>query len=280
MSASDRAEPNESPKPTALSETVEIVKTVVYALAIALFLRVLFFQPFTIPSESMEPALLRGDYIIVSKWAYGYSRHSIPFSPALFRGRLFGHAPERGDIIVFKLPRDPVNTDYVKRVIGLPGDRIQVRAGQVFINGVAVPRTPIGQVEDPGAPGSIVEQMRETLPNGRSFVTFDEGLRPADNTGVYVVPQNCYFMMGDNRDNSLDSRFNPGLGGRDDLGCHWTLPADAEIGFEAGVGFVPAENLVGRADLILLSWDGEASLFRPWTWFTHARPERFFRRLH
>ena len=269
----------EKPRPSALDETVEIVKTVVYALAIALFLRVLFFQPFTIPSESMEPALLRGDYIIVTKWSYGYSRHSIPFSPPIFSGRIFGHEPTRGDIIVFKLPRDG-HTDYIKRLIGLPGDRVQVRRGQVFINGVAVARQDLGRVEDPGAPGLTVEQFRETLPNGRSFVTFDEGLRPADNTGVYVVPQGCYFMMGDNRDNSLDSRFNPGLAGRDDHGCRWTLPADAEVGFEAGVGFVPAENLVGRAQLILLSWDSQASLFQPWTWFTHARPERFFRGLN
>ena len=269
----------EPKKPSALDETVEIIKTVVYALGIALFLRVLFFQPFTIPSESMEPALLRGDYIIVTKWSYGYSRHSIPFSPPLFNGRVLGHEPNRGDIIVFKLPRDG-NTDYIKRLIGLPGDRIQVRGGQVFINGVAVPRTQIGMIEDPGARGQMVQQVRETLPNGRTYLTFDEGRQQQDDTGVYVVPQGCYFMMGDNRDNSLDSRFNPGLAGRDDRGCHWTLPADAEIGFEAGVGFVPAENLVGHAQLILLSWDDGASLFQPWTWFTHARPDRFFRVLH
>ena len=265
-------------KPSALGETVEIVKTVVYALGIALFLRILFFQPFTIPSESMEPALLRGDYIIVSKWTYGYSRHSIPFSPPIFNGRIFGRDPARGDIVVFKLPRDG-HTDYIKRVIGLPGDRVQVRGGQVFINGAAVARQNLGRIEDPGAPGSIVTQIRETLPGGRTFMTFDEGQQQADDTGVYVVPQGCFFMMGDNRDNSLDSRFNPGLGGRDDRGCRWTLPADAEIGFQAGVGFVPAENLVGRAEMILLSWDGDASLFNPISWFTHARPQRFFRGL-
>jgi signal peptidase I len=269
----------EKKKPSALEETVEIIKTVVYALGIALFLRVLFFQPFTIPSESMEPALLKGDYIIVSKWSYGYSRHSIPFSPPIFSGRIFGSQPHRGDIVVFKLPRDG-HTDYIKRLIGLPGDRIQVRDGVVFVNGQAIPRQVVGPTEDPGARGLMVQQVRETMPGGPSYITFDQGPQQADNTTVYTVPQNCYFFMGDNRDNSLDSRFNPGLAGQDDHGCRWNIPADAEIGFQAGVGFVPAENLVGKAQIILLSWDEEASLFKPWTWFTHARPGRFFRGLH
>jgi signal peptidase I len=246
-------------KSGAVGEIVEIVKTVIYALAIALVLRVLLFQPFTIPSASMEPTLLEGDYIIVSKFAYGYSRHSIPFSPPLFQGRLFERSPERGDIVVFKLPRDG-RTDYIKRLIGLPGDRIQVRGGQVYINGAALPREqlPPSTVET-GYDGYTftreVERFLETLPNGRQFTTYDFGPDgEVDNTGVYVVPEGHYFFMGDNRDNSLDSR----------------VPS------AVGVGFVPAENLVGRADIILLSWDRDASLFKPWTWVADARPSRFF----
>ena len=237
------------------SEFVEIVKTVVYALLIALVIRVVLFQPFTIPSASMEPTLFQGDYIIVSKFAYGFSRHSLPFSPALFQGRLLGREPQRGDVIVFKLPRDN-HTDYIKRLIGLPGDRVQVRAGVVYINGKGVPRdemTPTSE-RTPFGFNRPVERYKETLPNGRSYVTYSYGSDgDVDNTGVYVVPAGHYFMMGDNRDNSQDSRFPEAV----------------------GVGFVPFENLVGRADLILLSWNDQASLFKPWTWFTDARPSRF-----
>lgn len=245
-----------SDKPGAVNELVEIVKTVVYALLIALFLRVLLFQPFTIPSASMEPTLLEGDYIIVSKYSYGWSRHSIPFSPPVFQGRIFEHAPTRGDIVVFKLPRDG-RTDYIKRLIGLPGDRIQVKGGVLYINGKALPREPLSpQMVDTGYGFSReVECFRETMPNGRSYVTYDFGPDgEVDDTDVYVVPEGNYFFMGDNRDNSLDSR----------------VPA------AVGVGFVPAENLVGKAQIILLSWDKDVSLFKPWTWVTDARPGRFF----
>lgn len=242
--------------PAAANETVEVVKTIVYALLIALVLRVLLFQPFTIPSASMEPTLLEGDYIIVSKYSYGYSRHSIPFSPPIFSGRVFSRDPQRGDIIVFKLPRDG-HTDYIKRLIGLPGDRIQVVEGALLINGRPVPRQELspGVVTEDFGFTHPVERFRETFPNGRQFITYDFGPDHAvDNTGVYVVPEGQYFFMGDNRDNSLDSRVSPAAG---------------------GVGFVPAENLVGRAQIILLSWNAEASLFKPWTWFTEARPSRF-----
>ena len=244
-------------KSGAVNEVVEIIKTVFYALLIALVLRVLFFQPFTIPSASMEPNLYQGDYIIVSKYSYGYSRHSIPFSPPLFSGRLLEKRPERGDIVVFKLPRDG-HTDYVKRIIGLPGDRIQMKNGLLFLNGAQVKRELAGTTKEDSGYGFIrdVSSYRETLPGGRSFLTNDFGTDgELDNTDVFVVPEGHYFMMGDNRDNSSDSRVAPEAG---------------------GVGYVPAENLVGKAQIILLSWHPGASILKPWTWVFEARPSRFF----
>ena len=242
-------------KPSALQELVEIIKTVAVALAIALVLRVVFFQPFTIPSASMEPNLYEGDYIVVSKYAYGWSRHSIPFSPPLFQGRVFERTPKRGDIIVFKLPRDG-HTDYIKRLIGLPGDRVQVRGGVVYINGDQVPRVQTANVDE--MTGYAVQQFRETLPEGRQIRVNDFGPNgDLDDTALMVVPQGHYFFMGDNRDNSQDSRLDPSV----------------------GVGFVPAANLVGRAEVILLSWRQGASLFKPWTWVLNLRPSRFFKGL-
>ncbi len=245
-----------SRKSSAANEFVEIIKTVVYALLIALVLRVLFFQPFTIPSASMEPNLYEGDYIIVSKFSYGYSRHSMPWSPKLFEGRVLENTPKRGDVVVFKLPRDG-RTDYVKRVIGLPGDRIQMKSGLLYLNGVQVPRTAamIPSIEAE----YTAQRFSENLPQGRSFMTQDYGTNgDLDNTDQYVVPEGHYFMMGDNRDNSMDSRVPPA---------------------EDGVGFVPAENLVGKAQMILLSWYPGASIFKPWTWVLEARPSRFFKAL-
>ena len=243
-------------KSGALNEFVEIVKTVVYALLIALVLRVLFFQPFTIPSASMEPNLYEGDYIIVSKFSYGYSRHSIPFSPPILAGRVLERPAHRGDIVVFKLPRDG-HTDYVKRVIGLPGDRIQMRGGLLYLNGQPVKREPLPSVREDSGYGFVrdVQRYRETLPGGKSFITNDFGPDgDLDNTEVFTVPEGHYFMMGDNRDNSSDSRVLPEAG---------------------GVGYVPAENLVGKAQIILLSWHPGASIFKPWTWVFDARPSRF-----
>jgi signal peptidase I len=247
-------------KSGAVGEIVEIIKTVVYALLIALFLRVLFFQPFTIPSASMEPNLYEGDYIIVSKYAYGYSRHSIPFSPKIFEGRILEKAPQRGDVVVFKLPSDG-HTDYVKRVIGLPGDRIQMNDGLLYLNGQKVKRDSMGALREQSPFGAERDVMRyrETLPGGKTFVTNDYGIDgDLDDTPIYVVPEGHYFMMGDNRDNSSDSRVAPEM---------------------QGVGYVPAENLVGKAEIILLSWHPGASIFKPWTWVMQARPSRFFHSL-
>ena len=242
----------------AANEFVEIVKTVVYALAIALFLRVLFFQPFTIPSASMEPNLYEGDYIIVSKFSYGYSRHSIPFSPNVFQGRVMESQAQRGDVVVFKLPSDG-RTDYVKRVVGIGGDRVQMRNGLLYVNDKLVQRDAMSPVTtDPGY-GPLIEvaQFQERLESGKIYRTQDQGPdNPLDNTVEEVVPEGHYFMMGDNRDNSLDSRVSP---------------------LENGVGMVPAENLVGKAQIILLSWHPKASIFKPWTWVLDARPSRFFK---
>jgi len=267
----------------AVNEAVEIAKTIVYALLIALALRVFLFQPYTIPSASMEPNLFEGDYIIVSKYSYGYSKHSIPFSPPLFQGRIFNHAPTRGDIIVFKLPREAATTrvDYIKRLIGMPGDKIQVKQGQVYINGVAVIRKPApeGQEDMGGGVMGPVSRFWETLPGGRTFLTNSYGPdNPADNTGVYTVPQHCYFMMGDNRDNSLDSRFDPAMPATmtGSSTCAWDPSVDKFVPNDAGVGFVPEEDLVGRARIVLLSWKSGASLFKPWTWVLNFRPSRSF----
>jgi signal peptidase I len=245
-------------KAGAANEFFEIVKTVVYALLIALFLRVLFFQPFTIPSASMEPNLYEGDYIIVSKYSYGYSKHSIPFSPPLFEGRIMGKSPARGDVVVFKLPSDN-RTDYVKRVIGLPGDRVQMREGLLYVNGQQVRRDGLPPIQSDLGYGFAreVAAFRETLPGGRAYATQDFGADgDLDNTEVFIVPEGHYFMMGDNRDNSSDSRVDPAA---------------------AGVGMVPAVNLVGKAEIILLSWHPGASIFKPWTWVLDARPSRFFK---
>ncbi|HKT53032.1 MAG TPA: signal peptidase I, partial [Caulobacteraceae bacterium] len=211
MTADSKRQPDA--KGGAVHEMVEIVKTVFYALLIAFVLRVVLFQPFTIPSASEEPNLYQGDYIIASKYSYGWSKHSIPLSPPLFSGRILFHKPTRGDIIIFKLPRDG-KTDYIKRLIGLPGDRVQVRGGVVYVNDQPFPRERLadGVGELNGDMTQPVQRYLETNAEGRKYVIQQapEG-SVADNTGIYVVPPHCYFFMGDNRDNSADSRFDPGL---------------------------------------------------------------------
>ncbi|WNJ98551.1 signal peptidase I [Thalassospiraceae bacterium LMO-JJ14] len=231
----------------------ETLRTVIYAVLIALSIRVMAFEPFSIPSGSMIPTLLVGDYLFVSKYAYGYSRYSLPFGlPLLPAERVMFTEPERGDVAVFKLPRDN-STDFIKRVIGLPGDRIQVRGGILHINGQPVERKKIADHIFEAAPGqfSRITQFIETLPNGVEHLIVeksDDNLG-SDNTSVYTVPADHYFMMGDNRDNSNDSRFS-------------------------SVGFVPRENFVGRAEFIFFSIDGSA--WKIWTWLDKLRPSRFF----
>jgi signal peptidase I len=225
---------------------LENVKTIVYAGLIAVGIRTVAFEPFNIPSGSMIPTLLVGDYLFVSKYSYGYSRYSMPFSPNLFSGRIFGHVPERGDVAVFRLPRD-TSTNYIKRIVGLPGDRVQVRTGQLYINGTQVQRTRLGVFTAVNERGDAREAGRytEVLPNGRQHELLkqtDQG--GANDTPEFKVPEGSVFAMGDNRDDSLDSRFPSSV----------------------GVGYVPMENLVGRAEFIFFSVDATAPWWQVWEW--------------
>lgn len=235
----------------------ETLKTIVIALLIAVVFRSFAFQPFNIPSESMLPTLLVGDYLFVSKYAYGYSRHSFPFSPPVFDGRIMESPVERGDVAVFKLPRDN-RTDYIKRIIGLPGDQVQIRDSVIHINGQPISRERVEDfvTDDPNLSLDRAPQYRETLPNGVSYLTLDlYGELENDNTPVYRVPEGYYFAMGDNRDNSADSR----------------LP------MSRGVGMIPAENLVGRAEIVTFSTDGSARWWEFWRWIGAMRFDRFFK---
>ncbi|MEP0943544.1 MAG: signal peptidase I [Rhizobiaceae bacterium] len=227
----------------------ETVSVILQALLLALILRTFLFQPFNIPSGSMKPTLLVGDYIFVSKWSYGYSRHSFPLSPNLFSGRIWGSDPERGDVVVFKYPGD-TSKDYIKRIIGLPGDKVQLKSSVVMINGKPVERVKQGEFTDERT-GLTVPIYVETQANGKSYETID--IQPnnyADDTPVFEVPEGSYFFLGDNRDNSADSRFD--------------------------VGMVPAENLVGKAQVMFLSLSDDAAAWQIWKWPTSMRWDRIF----
>lgn len=238
---------------------LETVKTIVYALLIALVIRTFLFQPFNIPSGSMENTLLIGDYLFVEKFAYGYSRHSFPFSFAPFSGRILGREPQRGDVIVFKMP-DPKSEhymdDYIKRVIGLPGDTVQMIQGQLYINDKPIPKVFVDNTVETDEIGGTrpARRYRETLPNGKSYYVLDIiPDSPGDNTRAYKVPPGHYFMMGDNRDDSSDSRFEMG-----------------------GFGFVPAEDLEGKAELIFFSVEGGTPIWQFWNWPWDIRYHRIF----
>ena len=255
----------------------ETVRTVVYAVLIAVVVRTFAIEPFNIPSGSMIPTLLIGDYLFVSKYSYGYSKHSFPFSMGFFPGRVLGHPPERGDVAVFKYPGDQGQgfnrTDYIKRIVGMPGDRIQVTKGVLHINGTAVERQRLGEYVK-GSNGHYQKGTlyRETLPNGRSYTVLeytDDGM--ADNTPEFLVPANSYFVMGDNRDDSLDSRTQLQI--RDGMGV---IRLRDELGW-----YVPAENLVGRAEFIFFSHDPSAAgWLEPWKWPQAIRWNRFFKGIH
>ena len=238
------------------------------ALAVLIF-RTFFFSPFTIPSESMLPRLWNGDYLVASKWPYGYSRYSLPFDLPLFDGRVLASEPEPGDVIIFKHPVD--GSDYIKRAIALPGDTVEMRGGQLVLNGTPVPKEAAGTFAIPLSENTVCHPLatpgeadgeavcryaifRETLPNGRSYEVLDFGYGPKDDWGPAIVPEGTVFALGDNRDNSQDSRYPATPGG--------------------GVGMVPQELLVGRAAMIAWSTDGSAQWLLPWTWFSAARFDR------
>ena len=228
---------------------LDTAKTLVYAILIAMVFRTMLIEPFSIPSGSMKPTLLEGDYLFVTKYSYGYSRFSMPFSPALWEGRILYNPPNRGDVVVFRLPSDN-KTDYIKRIIGLPGDRVQVINGILNVNGAAVKRVQ-GTAWIEGM--QRYDRYTETLPDGRRHAILERSdNEPSDNTPVYVVPPEHFFAMGDNRDNSQDSRFPQ-------------------------VGPVPAENLIGRAEFVFFSHDGSASWWQVWKWPGAIRWGRLFK---
>lgn len=231
----------------------ENVKTVFLAIFIALIIRSFFFEPFRIPSGSMYPTLRVGDYLFVSKYTYGYSRYSFPFGLPLFKGRVWYSEPQRGDVVVFR-PQNKPNTDFIKRIIGLPGDKIQVIEGRLYINDKMLERHETERyiVDEYVDMPEFYHQYTETLPEGKEhkIIEISDHERIVDNTDVFEVPQDSFFVMGDNRDRSDDSRIS--------------------------VSFVPKENLVGKARFIFFSHNDKGEIYEPWTWFRAIRWNRFF----
>ena len=252
------------------SGLAETTRFLLLLFVVAVILRSFVVAPFVIPSGSMLPRMMIGDYLFVAKWPYGFSRYSVPFGLAGFNGRLLGSEPERGDVVVFRYPDS--DDDWVKRVIGLPGDRIQMRAGQLLLNGRVVPKVRIADYLMPRTANSpcryvsreaklapVVEdgktfcryqRFRETLPGGRSYEVLDQWRGEGDDTSIITIPEGHYFMMGDNRDDSADSRY----------------PRERD-----GVGLLPRDYLVGRALIIFFSTDGGAEWAKPWSWISSAR---------
>lgn len=253
----DAVSADAKPAMNAKEEATEIGRTVLIALIIAFVVRSFFFEPFNIPSSSMKPGLLVGDYLFVSKYSYGYSRYSFPFGIIPIDGRLNAKEPKRGDVIVFKLPTNP-SISYIKRLVGLPGERIQMRQGRLYINDQLIPRRALGlhTIAQDGGGEYVATEYEQTLPGGVTFSIYEESDGgPLDDTPVYTVPEGHYFMMGDNRDHSQDSR---------------VLHA---------VGYVPFENLQGPARRLFFSVDGSASLFEFWKWPWAIRYSRLFKDL-
>jgi signal peptidase I len=273
VSSTPDAEQVESDPSGARDSGGSLVRFIVMLLVLAWALRCFVFAPFSIPSSSMLPTLYVGDYLIVAKWPYGYSRYSFLWQVPSFDGRVLGRLPERGDVVVFRHPTD--NLDLIKRVVGLPGDTVEVRRGVLILNSqpvkreqlppVAVPisanspckvppgaRPVIGETRD--GPHCLYTAYRETLPGGPSYTVLDQlDAGPGDDFPPTRVPAGRVFLMGDNRDDSADSRFEP---------------------FQGGIGTVPTDKLIGRAQMTFWSTDGSASYFLPWTWFTALRGTR------
>ncbi len=237
---------------------IENIKTLFYALIIAIIIRSLFIQPFYIPSSSMEPNLLVGDRLFVTKYSYGYSKHSFPFSPQIFNGRIFSRSPKKGDVVVFKTPADN-RTDYIKRLIGLPGDKIQFIDSNLYINNSEILKSRIAKndVINCGKNSIDVFTFEELLSNKKKYKTVYLKNNPYQNSDIFIVPENHYFFLGDNRDCSKDSRFL------------------------ASVGYVHKDNLVGKAQFIFFSSDrSEGSIFSFWKWHKILRFDRFFKKIN